>query len=47
MLRAGGSCSTSSCGGYGSGCYCDQICFSYNDCCYNVVESCPGKKIQS
>jgi agmatine/peptidylarginine deiminase len=37
----GGDCA-GACGGQGaSGCYCDEECFNYGDCCGSVCEDCP------
>jgi hypothetical protein len=30
------------CGGYASGCWCDDLCLSYGDCCPDKVELCDG-----
>jgi hypothetical protein len=30
------------CGGYANGCWCDDLCLSYGDCCPDKVELCDG-----
>lgn len=30
------------CGGYTGVCYCDDECYLYGDCCYDVCDACPG-----
>ena len=43
IVHAVGSCAApQSCGSSGSGsCFCDDACFGFSDCCYDVNDFCP------
>jgi hypothetical protein len=33
-----GTCSACECGDFGGGCYCDELCFMFGDCCANICD---------
>ena len=46
FLLSVGSCLGSCGGSSGENCFCDEACTSLGDCCYDVFEHCPCKRIR-